>query len=839
MTLEIGTRLGHYRIVALLGRGGMSDVYRAEDEHLGREVALKAVPPEFARYPERVKRFEREVRAAAGLTHANIVTVHEFGQHEGQLFYTMALMTGGDLKARIREHPEGMPLAEARAVAATMARALDYAHQRGFVHRDVKPENILFGEDGAPRLTDFGIARVMEEETRMTETGRGIGSPRYMSPEQARGQAVDGRSDIYSLGVVFYEMLTGQVPFDAVDTFAVGLRHINDPIPRLPEKLAAWQPVLDRVLAKVPEGRYASAGELAQVLASDSPPRAPGSETVSAQPEATGTTPAQSEPTGKKPVQPISTGEIPAQTEVAGTTPAQPETTGEMPAQPEAAGTTPAQPETTGEMPAQPEAKGTTPAQPEATGARPAQPEATGETLAQPDAAPTTEPGISPPPASAEVKARRSPLVAVAGGVLVLALAGIGYFALQDGNGPEPGPPEGAEEVQAEGEAANAAGTSESGTDSGGGEPESAEEAAKPEPDAAQAVAEQAAPKPKPTIRKASARAPQPAPKPSSRDPKTVLGGGALLVVETTPPGTEVLVDGRPVGKTPLERSDIRAGVWEVTLQHPHYEPLRISGRKFEDGVVTRLERALKRGVGRLTVTATPRRAWVEVEGKRLAERTPVTLNDLPAGEVKVKLGAPEHRPLSVEVVIPKDGLARLQRRLEKIVYGSLTLDLEPSDATVTLPDLGLRYRPGVRLPQGAHRVLVRKKGYREASQTVQVSGAKRLRIALEKVPEKAPQKPAQRIRVGGRVQSANLIRRVRPDYPPLARQSRIQGTVVLEAIISKQGYVDNLRVIRGHPMLTEAAMNAVKQWYYKPTVLNGAPVEVITRVTVNFSLTK
>ena len=107
MTLEIGTRLGHYRIVGLLGRGGMSDVYRAEDEILGREVALKAVPPEFARYPDRVKRFEREVRAAAGLTHANIVTVHEFGQSEGQLFYTMALMTGGDLKARIREQPGG------------------------------------------------------------------------------------------------------------------------------------------------------------------------------------------------------------------------------------------------------------------------------------------------------------------------------------------------------------------------------------------------------------------------------------------------------------------------------------------------------------------------------------------------------------------------------------------------------------------------------------------------------------------------------------------------------------------------------------------------------------
>ena len=742
MTLEIGTRLGHYHIVALLGRGGMSDVYRAEDERLGREVALKAVPPEFARYPDRVKRFEREVRAAAQLTHTNIVTVHEFGKSEGQLFYIMALMTGGDLKARIRDNPEGMPVAEARTVAAAMARALDYAHQRGFVHRDVKPENILFGEDGTPRLTDFGIARVMAEETRMTATGTGIGSPRYMSPEQARGQAVDGRSDLYSLGVVFYEMLTGQVPFDAADTFAVGLRHINDPVPRLPQKVAAWQLVLDRALAKSPEDRYASAGELAEVLASDTPPRAPGTETMPAQPEATGTMPAQ------------------------------------------------------------------------------------------PDAAPTTQPKKSPPPPPAAAKPRRGPLIAVAGGLLVLALAVIGYVSLQDGKSPEPPPSngiEGEETVQAEADPSDTPATPESQVDPESPEPGSPEGSA----DQARAKKEPAAkpvpPKPAQPAPKRSASVAKPAPKPELRDSTPVLGGGALLVVETTPPGTEVLVDGRPVGNTPLERSDIRAGVWEVTLRHPHYEPMRIPNRKFEDGVVTLLERVLKRGVGRLTVTATPRRAWVEVNGKRLAERTPVTLSDLPAGQLKVKLGAPDHRPLSVEVVVPKDGLARLQRTLKRIAYGSLTLDLEPRDATVTLPDLGLRYRAGVRLPQGAHRVIVRKEGYREAEQTVEVSGAKRVRIVLEKA--------SQRIRVGGKVHSANLIRRVRPSYPPLARQSRVQGTVILEAIISKQGYVDNLRVIKGHPMLTEAAMHAVKQWYYKPTVLNGAPVEVITRVTVNFFL--
>ena len=269
MTLQIGTRLGHYRIITLLGRGGMADVYRAEDERLGREVALKAVPPEFARDPERIERFEREVRAAARLSHPNIVTVHEFGQGAGHHFYTMALMPGGDLKARIRSHPGGLSPAEARAVAAAVARALGYAHRRGLVHRDVKPENILFWEDGTPQLTDFGIARAMESGTRMTATGMSIGSPHYMSPEQAQGLEVDGRSDLYSLGVVLYEMLTGRLPFDAPNTFAVGLSHIKDPVPELPRALSEWQPVVDRLLAKSPEDRYGNAGELAEVLGAD------------------------------------------------------------------------------------------------------------------------------------------------------------------------------------------------------------------------------------------------------------------------------------------------------------------------------------------------------------------------------------------------------------------------------------------------------------------------------------------------------------------------------------------------------------------------------------------
>ncbi|MCY3838081.1 MAG: protein kinase [Gammaproteobacteria bacterium] len=273
MTLEINTRLGHYRIIGRLGRGGMADVYHAEDERLGREVALKAVPPEFASDPERVERFKQEVRAAAGLTHTNIITVYEFGQDASQHFYTMALMPGGDLKTRIRAHPTGIPPEEAQAVATAIARALDYAHRSGFVHRDVKPENILFDGEGTPHLTDFGIARALSSGTRMTATGTSLGSPHYMSPEQVRGQTVDGRSDLYSLGVMLHEMLTGRLPFDATDLLAVAYSHVNDPVPKLPAALAEWQHVLDRLLAKSPNDRFGTAGELAVILGSGTPSR--------------------------------------------------------------------------------------------------------------------------------------------------------------------------------------------------------------------------------------------------------------------------------------------------------------------------------------------------------------------------------------------------------------------------------------------------------------------------------------------------------------------------------------------------------------------------------------
>ena len=549
MTLEIGAHLGHYRIIALLGRGGMADVYRAQDERLGREVALKAIPPEFARDPERIERFRREVRAAASLNHSHIVTVYEFGQGEGQHFFTMELMPGGDLKARIRAQPEGMDPVEARSVALAMARALDYAHRQGFVHRDVKPENILFGGEGSPKLTDFGIVRAMSEGTGITAKGMSIGSPRYMSPEQARGLKVDGRSDLYSLGVVLYEMLTGRLPFDAGDTFSVALSHINDPAPQLPAALEEWQPLLDRLLAKSPQDRYAGAGELAKALGSEG-------------------------------------------------------------------------------------------------GARES---ATRVTAAGPTRSPSSRARDEKTRLVEASKPRRALASWLAGGVLALAAVGIGYLALQNAKGPEPAPSGGGGQSAEVGPAPVTSAPQSPDPSAETGNPYALD---RPKP------AREASSRPRPTRPQARRTAPsQPTPRSSlavskaarrGTKPLPVLGGRSLLVVETTPAGAEVLVDGVSVGKTPLERSDIRAGARQVTLRHPHCETVSENGRRFEDGRVVRIRRTLVRGRGALTVTASPREAWVEVDGKRVADSTPATVENLPAGRVEVKLGAPEHHALAL-----------------------------------------------------------------------------------------------------------------------------------------------------------------------------------------------
>jgi len=259
-TFAPDTTFGKYLIIRLLGQGGMADVYEAEDTRMGRRVALKLLPLSFARDDERLKRFEKEIRASAALDHPHIVSVFDVGEIDGQTFYTMSLLTGGDLKRRISSKP--LDPKSVIKIISDLGDALQFAHSNGFIHRDVKPENILFGSDGRVVLTDFGITKAIGSDTHMTAAGLSIGTPHYMSPEQARGLEIDGRADLYSLGVVFYECLTGHTPYEAQDSFALGIRHINDPVPELPEELNRLQPIVDRFMAKDPEDRYQSSEEI-------------------------------------------------------------------------------------------------------------------------------------------------------------------------------------------------------------------------------------------------------------------------------------------------------------------------------------------------------------------------------------------------------------------------------------------------------------------------------------------------------------------------------------------------------------------------------------------------
>ena len=218
-----------------------------------------------------------------------------------------------------------------------------------------------------------------------------------------------------------------------------------------------------------------------------------------------------------------------------------------------------------------------------------------------------------------------------------------------------------------------------------------------------------------------------------SNMPPPVIGGGqALLVVETMPDGVEVLLESTAVGETPLERTGLRAGTYDVTLRHPHYETLRLESQKLEDHVVLRIEQILVRGTGRVTVRTQPPTAWIERDGVLLARQTPVTLDGLPAGSVELTLGADEHRSVSVRVEVPKNGIASLERRLERIPYGTLTLEVVPTDAMVTLPDIGAPYTPGARLPEGRYTVEVNRPGYHEITRRVDVSGDTRMRFELE-----------------------------------------------------------------------------------------------------------
>jgi eukaryotic-like serine/threonine-protein kinase len=265
----IGTVLsGRYRLEAKLGSGGMSTVYLARDQTLDRQVAVKVMHREMSEQADQLERFRQEARAVAKLSHPNVVSVIDAGEDGGHPYIVFEYVEGETLKQRISRDGALEPQ-EAIAYTIEIARGLSMAHARNMVHRDIKPQNVLIDAEGRAKLTDFGISRQLEQDG-MTATGRVLGTTDYVAPEQAMGRKVDPRSDLYSLGVVLYEMLVGQVPFQADSQVGVAMKHVNEELPdvqrRRPEVSAAVALVVERATAKDPAERYQDVGEMADDL---------------------------------------------------------------------------------------------------------------------------------------------------------------------------------------------------------------------------------------------------------------------------------------------------------------------------------------------------------------------------------------------------------------------------------------------------------------------------------------------------------------------------------------------------------------------------------------------
>jgi serine/threonine protein kinase len=263
----LGTLLsGRYRLDARIGSGGMSTVYRAFDTTLEREVAIKLMNREIAAKPDQLERFRREARAVAQLSHPHVVGIIDAGEDSSRPYIVFEYVEGETLKQRIRRLGR-LPIGEAVAYAIEIARALEAAHARHIVHRDVKPQNVLIDEEGSAKVTDFGIARMLDdEEEGLTADGRVLGTTDYVSPEQALGHPVTGQSDLYSLGIVLFEMLTGDVPYRGENQVAVAMKHVREPLPdvqvRRPEVSAALAAVVDSATDKELSHRYPDAAAM-------------------------------------------------------------------------------------------------------------------------------------------------------------------------------------------------------------------------------------------------------------------------------------------------------------------------------------------------------------------------------------------------------------------------------------------------------------------------------------------------------------------------------------------------------------------------------------------------
>ncbi len=278
---KIPHTIGAYTIIGRLGKGGMGDIYKAIQNPLNRIVALKVLPPHFVRDEEFAKRFEIEARAISLLQHQNIVSIYEYGEDEGYRFFAMQFVDGMDLAQLIEGH-RAVPISEVIDFAKQICRGLRYAHTHDVIHRDIKPQNILIDRNNIPKLSDFGIAKIYSG-TNITMPGFTLGTPEYMSPEQALGKKIDHQTDIYSLGIVMYEMLTKQVPFTGGDAMAVAYKQVHDQ-PVLPSQKRRDTPkrlelIVLKALKKEREERYQSIEEMLGHLDSVDPDERAGTGT--------------------------------------------------------------------------------------------------------------------------------------------------------------------------------------------------------------------------------------------------------------------------------------------------------------------------------------------------------------------------------------------------------------------------------------------------------------------------------------------------------------------------------------------------------------------------------
>ena len=264
-----GRELGGYRVIEWIGSGNMAEVYKAMQPSVNRAVAIKIMSASLTGDAEFVKRFQQEAKVVARLEHPNILPVIDYGEEEQALYLVMRYLKGGTLHDLIQAGP--MPPQVVLRYLTEIGQAIDYAHGLDIVHRDIKPRNVLLDQDGNPFVADFGLAKITSAAGAITHSGQIMGTPRYISPERALGRTVDGRSDLYSLGVILYEMLTGQVPYDADSTVGLVMQHIEAPIPSVtaanPQLPPAFDDILNRALAKDPADRYPTAAELSQAVA--------------------------------------------------------------------------------------------------------------------------------------------------------------------------------------------------------------------------------------------------------------------------------------------------------------------------------------------------------------------------------------------------------------------------------------------------------------------------------------------------------------------------------------------------------------------------------------------